>query len=254
MDATIHDDTGADVGSRSLPDVFETPYRPDVIKKAVDVARANEAQDYGTDPDAGKKHATDTWGGPGAGTSRVPRLTQENRAGLMPGVRGGRRAHPPKVEKDRSETINRKERRLAFRSALAVAADPDRVRERGHDIEDGVETPVVVDDSVESITKTQAAIDALEALGLGPDLERAREGRNVRAGKGTKRGRKYRTPNSALVVTTALDQIGRAVSNLPGVEATTPENLDVRDLAPGGDPGRLLVLTKTALDELEGSR
>lgn len=254
MDATIHDDTGAETGTRSLPEVFETPFRPDVIKKAVDVARANEVQDHGSDPEAGKKHATDTWGGPGAGTSRVPRLTQGNDAALMPGVRGGRRAHPPKVEKDRTEKINRKERLLAFRSALAATGDAERVRERGHEIEDDVETPVVVGDSFESITKTQDAIAALEALGLGPDLERAREGRNVRAGKGTMRGRRYRTPNSALIVTTALDQIGRAVSNLPGVEATTPENLDIRDLAPGGDPGRLLVLTTSALDELEGSR
>jgi large subunit ribosomal protein L4e len=254
MEIPIKDRSGDDVGTRDLPDVFETPYRPDVIKKAFDVARANEAQDYGTDETAGKKHAADTWGGPGAGTSRVPRQTQGNEAVLMPGSRGGRRAHPPKVEKDRTEKVNRKERRLAFRSALSAAADSERVRDRGHEIEDDVDTPVVVDDSVESITKTQEAIEALENLGLGPDLERAREGRNVRAGKGKRRGRRYRTPTSALVVTTAPEEIGRAVSNLPGVEVETPQGLDVRDLAPGADPGRLVVLTTSALDELEGSR
>ncbi len=253
MKANIYDKEGNDAGEVDLWDEFTTPFRPDVIRKAISVSQANRRQPYGADPMAGKKHAVESWG-PGRGVSRVPRLTQGRRAAFMPGSVGGRRAHPPKAEKDWSEKINKKEKDLAFRSALAATADPERVRERGHRFEDDISLPVVVDDDVEEVVRTQELKSILETLGLGDDLKRAREGRNIRAGKGTMRGRKYRTPSSILLVTTQPDRVGRAASNLLGVDVTTPEQLNVERLAPGGDAGRLTVFTKSALNELEASR
>ena len=41
-----------------LPEIFNTPYRPDVIRKSFNVLHSNKIQPYGSDPLAGAKHAT----------------------------------------------------------------------------------------------------------------------------------------------------------------------------------------------------
>jgi len=64
--------------------------------------------------------------------SRVPRLTQGQAAALVPNVVGGRRAHPPKIERDWKEKMNKKENKLARNSALAATADKEVVIKRGH--------------------------------------------------------------------------------------------------------------------------
>ncbi|PSG97321.1 50S ribosomal protein L4 [Thermoplasmatales archaeon SW_10_69_26] len=249
MEAQIRSVDGTEAGTRELPDAFETHYRPELIRKAFSVAETNAKQPYGADPEAGRQHATESWG-PGRGASRVPRLTQGDEAAFAPGTVGGRRAHPPKAEADRSEKINDKERRLARSSALAATADPDRVEDRGHEF-DTDRLPVVVEDDLVDVAKTQQLRQTLGDLGLEADVDRAKEGRNVRAGKGTMRGRRYRTPVSVLVVVHEKGPITRATSNLPGVEFAVPEEINVPRLAPGGDAGRLTVFTETALDQLE---
>ena len=103
--------------SVELPNVFDTPYRPDIIRKSFNVLHANKRQPYGADLFAGTKHATASVG-KGRGQSRVPRLTQGRTAALAPCVVGGRRAHPPKVEKNWKEKMNKKEKLLAKNSAL----------------------------------------------------------------------------------------------------------------------------------------
>lgn len=248
MQATIHTTDGDDAGTADLPEVFDTGHRPDVIRKAVDVAQANDKQPYGASPEAGRMHATESWG-PGRGASRVPRLTQGREAAFAPGTRGGRRAHPPKAEKITEEHLNDKERDLALASALAATADAERVEARGHAFE-ADELPLVVEDDVVDLHKTQDLVDVLEALGAGDDLVRAKEGRSVRAGRGTMRGRKYRTPRSVLIVVHEEGTVGRAASNLPGVDYATVDELNVPRLAPGGDAGRLTVFTASALEAL----
>ena len=63
-------------------------------------------------PGAGMRHAVSTWG-KGRGVARVQRLTQGAKGAESPNNVGGRRAFPPKAEKDWSKKINRKERTLA---------------------------------------------------------------------------------------------------------------------------------------------
>lgn len=252
MGITIRSIDGTDAGTATLPDAFETPYRPDVIQKAVAVSESNRKQPYGASEMAGRWHATESWG-PGRGASRIPRLTQGQRAAFAPGTRGGRRAHPPKADKDLSEAINTKERRLARASALAATADVERVTERGHKF-DLDELPLVVEDDIVDIAKTQELKATLETLGVGDDLARAKDGRSIRAGKGTMRGRKYRTPRSLLLVIHEKGDITRAAGNLPGVDFATPEELNTERLAPGGDAGRLTLYTASAIEALEEGR
>jgi large subunit ribosomal protein L4e len=250
-DVNVYSKTGESKGKVALPAVFDTPIRPDIIRKAVQVARANRRQKYGAHPMAGKRHATASVG-KGRGMSRVPRLTQGRAAALAPPNVGGRRAHPPESRKDWSEKINNKERRLAIRSAIAATARPELVSARGHKVGEGVTLPVVVADDIASVVKTKDALELLEKIGIRSDIDRARDGTKIRAGIGKLRGRRYKTPKSVLLVTADPEAAVKGFGNLPGVDITTPERLSAEHLAPGGDIGRLVVFTESALKRLGG--
>jgi len=245
MEATVRDLDGEDAGSLELPDVFETVHRPDLIKRAVLAAQANRRQDYGTDEFAGLRTPAESPGS-GRGMAHVPR--QNGVAKRVPQTVGGRPAHPPKAEKDRTLDINDKERQLAVRSALAATTDGDLVADRGHDFDEDIAFPLVVSDEFEDLQKTQEALGVLEALGVAADVERADEGRSVRAGKGKGRGRKYKQPKSVLVVTS--EEPSRAARNLAGVDVATADEVNAEDLAPGTHPGRLTLFTESAIEEV----
>ena len=245
MQATVRDLDGDDAGELELPEVFETTLRPDLVKRAVLAARANRTQDAGTDEYAGLRTPAESQGS-GRGMAHVPR--QDGRAREVPQAVSGRPAHPPKAETDRGLDINTKERKLATRSAIAATADADAVAERGHAFDDDVEFPIVVDDEFEELTKTQRAVEVLEALGVYADVERAEDGKSVRSGRGTTRGRKYTEPTSVLVVTS--EEPSLAARNLAGADVATAAEVNAEDLAPGTDPGRLTVFTESAVAEV----
>jgi large subunit ribosomal protein L4e len=110
--------------------------------------------------------------------------------------------------------------------------------------------PVVVEDKLADLAKTSELALALDKLGLGDDLERASEGTKQRAGRGKLRGRRFRTPRSMLIVAPHGSAVHRAAGNLPGVEVHAPEQLNAEVVAPGGDAGRLLVITESGLRRL----
>jgi large subunit ribosomal protein L4e len=235
-----------------LPKIFDTPYRPDIIKKSFEVIRSNQRQPYGSDPLAGTRHAVASVG-KGRGMSRVPRLTQGQAAALAPNVVGGRRAHPPKIERDWKEKMNKKENQLARNSALAATADTEVVKKRGHRFDDKITLPIIVDDDFEKIKKTKEVIEVLEKIGIYSDVLRSADGKHVRAGKGKMRGRRYRTPKSLLIVSTK-ETIEKSSDNLSGVDIAKPHQLNIEHLAPGGIAGRLTIFTKSALTQLGGAK
>ncbi len=239
----------------ALPSQFETPYRPDVIKRAVLAVQSRRYQPHGVDELAGKRNTAQSWQ-TGHGKSRMPRIKGSgtgaaNKAGFAPGTIGGRVAHPPESRKVIVERINTKENRLAIRSAIAASANPEFVKARGHKIDNVPQIPLVVSDKLESLSSTKDTFEALVFLGLGDDLDRARNGRSIRAGKGKMRGRKMKTPKSLLIVVGEDSGITKAARNLPGVDITEVHGLNAELLAPGTHPGRLVVWTKSAIDRLE---
>ncbi|MFO7833211.1 MAG: 50S ribosomal protein L4 [Halohasta sp.] len=245
MQATVRDLNGEDAGSIELPEVFETHFRPDLIQQAVVAAQANRKQAYGADEFAGLRTPAESLGS-GRGMSHDPR--QDGRARRVPHAVSGRRAHPPKAEKDQGKTINKKERQLATRSALAATADAERVADRGHQFDDDLELPLVVSDEFEDLVKTKEVVDLLESLGVEADIERAEDGKKVRAGRGTTRGRKYQQPKSILFVTG--DEPSTAARNLAGADVATAHDVNVEDLAPGTHAGRLTIFTESAIEEV----
>ncbi len=247
MQTTLLDLDGDATGELDLPAVFETPYRPDLIARAVDSARANRTQPYGADAHAGLRTSGES-AGTGLGRARVPRAN--NRAVRVPQATGGRQAHPPKPEADRGKEINDKERQLATRSAIAATADPERVRERGHAFAEDLAVPIVLEDPFAQVGKTRDVLGILETIGADADISRAESGRTVRAGRGTTRGRKYQEPKSILFVTASEDGPSRGARNLAGADVTTADEVNAEDLAPGGAPGRLTVWTASAIEEV----
>ncbi|HYK93536.1 MAG TPA: 50S ribosomal protein L4 [Thermoplasmata archaeon] len=232
----------------SLPLAFSTPLRPDLIQRAVVAAQSRRRQPHSTSPTAGVRHSVE-WSGKGRGVARTPRLMDSMRGAQAPNTVGGRPAHPPKVETIWAKKVNAKERRLAFRSALAATREPHLLKARGHDVPDGLHLPVVVEDPIESVSSAAEARAFLATLALWDDVERAQDGVHVRAGRGKRRGRLRRGPKSLLVVTSGPGQ-ARGFRNLSGVDVVAAPRLGTEDLAPGGTPGRLTVFSKAALTAL----
>ena len=258
--------------SINLPKAFSSEIREDIVRSAVHASRANRRQSYGhrehdgkKSPQPGMKHSVEWWG-KGRGVSRIMRKTGQRTGAQNPHTRGGRRAHGPKVDKDWSQKLNSKERRIARDSAIAASSNPDTVQSRGHRFEEGIRFPIVIDEYVESRDgsdekydleaiplqySTRKFVAMMESIGVSDDLNRSRSGRTIRAGKGTMRGRKYRTPKSILLVVAQKGGLAKAARNLPGVDVVTSKDLCAEDLAPGGDLGRLTIWTKSAIEALE---
>ena len=244
----VHGKDGKSAGKVDLPAVFATPLRPDLIRKAVQVARANRRQRYGAMPVAGERASVE-WPGKGKGMARTPRKKQASGAAFVPNAFKGRRAHPPEARHFWTQRIPRQERRLAIASALAATASAEVVKARGHKVADNVAFPVVVSDDFATVAATSELAENLGRIGLGADLERAKAGTHVRAGMGKLRGRAYRTPRSVLLVT--ADGNAPGAGNLAGVEVVSAKDLSAEDLAPGGDAGRLTVYTQSALAQIK---
>ncbi len=232
-----------------LPLAFSEPLRPDLIRRAVVAAQSHRRQPYGTSSTAGRRHSVE-WSGKGKGVARTPRLMDSMRGAQAPNTVGGGGAHPPRPDRRWAKKINRKERRLAFASALAATRVAPLAAARGHELPGEVALPFVFDDTFEEIRTASDARDLLRRLKLWDDVERSRAGTHLRAsGRARRRGRVRRTPRSVLVVTSAP---GKAAGfrNLSGVDVVPVPRLATEDLAPGGVAGRLTLFSRPAVESL----
>ena len=236
-----------------LPPVFLTEPRFDLIRRAVTAFQANRRQAYGPSPKAGMRHSV-RWSGKGHGVSRVPRLRGTMIGAQAPGTVGGRRAHPPRIDRVWAKKVNDQERRLARNAAIAALRDAGLVHGRGHRFGAELSLPVIVEDGLESLElkegATREGVEVLRHLGLYEDVERVKAGRHVRAGRGKMRGRRYREPKGLLLIVKEPRKVRRSFGNLAGVEVVSPASLNAELLAPGGDPGRLAVFSEGALEVL----
>jgi len=230
-----------------LPAMFSEEYRPDLIRKAVLALQSTRRQPHGAYPYAGICSSAVGWGS-GRGASHVPRLKNGSRAAKVPQAKGGREAHPPVTAKVLVKEINQKEKQKAFRSAVAASIRADLISGRGHTFEGAV--PLIFEDKFETLGRTQDVISALTSIGVYNDVERAKDSRKVRAGRGKLRGRRYKQRKSLLIVTSGPEL--RAARNLAGVDVVTVDQLNVEHLAPGMQAGRLTVWTESAVTRLEG--
>jgi large subunit ribosomal protein L4e len=248
--AQIFNLEGKATGTTNLPSAFDTPLRPDVIKRAVLSIQSHRLQHQGRDLMAGKRTSAESRG-TGMALARVPRVKGGGgNAAFAPGTVGGRQAHPPRAEAAIVKDIPKKEKQLALLSAIAATASKETIAARGHEVEGVLDIPLVVEDSLSELTKAKEVETALTNLGLLTDIYRVRESRNIRAGKGKHRGRKMKQAIGPLIVVAENKGITKAAGNLPGVDVITVSNLNAEVLAPGTHPGRLTVWTTGALEQV----
>ena len=247
----VYDLEGKVAGQADLPAAFKIEFRPDVIRRAVTSIEANARQSFAPGATSGMRHSVQTWG-KGRGVSRVQRLMDSSHAAQSPNNVGGRRAHPPKVEKDLGKKLNKKEQLLGKLSALGATSSAEIVKARGHRFNEKLTVPVVVKDDFESIKTTKEAVKVLSSIGVYEDVQRAQDGKSIRAGRGKMRGRRYKIPKSLLVVVSKDCDGWNSMRNLPGIDIVTPTALNASVLAPGGAPGRLMLVTESALQTIGG--
>jgi large subunit ribosomal protein L4e len=255
--------TGIDGSKKSEfnSDIFDGEIREDIVQKIVEIERLEEKQPYApyilagmdTSASGNVKHNRHVWKTDrGKGLSRYPkkRLSDKGErfvwvAAAIPGVKGGRRAHPPKVI--RSEwKINKKERLCGLLSALAMAASEEMLKKKYSSLKDQkltVKLPIIVDEKILSL-KAKEFFVAIDKM-LGETLANiAVQQKEVRAGKGKMRNRTYKKNAGMLLV------IGNSEERkISGVDVAKAKDLKLKDLAVNG--ARLVMFTEKAVKDIE---
>jgi large subunit ribosomal protein L4e len=119
-------------------------------------------------------------------------------------------------------------------------------------VEEIQEVPLVVSsESIKNVDKTKFAIKVLKTLGAYADVEKVKDSKQVRAGKGKLRNRRYVQRRGPLVIYNEKNAMLRAFRNLPGVELVSVDRLNLLQLAPGGHLGRFCIWTQSAFNKLD---
>ena len=244
--AQVLDIEGKVTGEISLPTVFDTRLRLDIIQKASIAQQSHRFQPQGRNLMAGKRTTAEGFG-VGRGISRVPRIgghgPLSGTAAFAPGTVGGRMAFPPVTAKKIAKQINRKERRLALRSAIAATGSDEIVRQRGHKFDQERRLPLVVSNEVESLSKSSQAKHFLSAVGVWDDVLRVRRSKRIKS------GRRVHAVGPLIVV--GDDKTARkALRNFEGVSVIRADELSVESLAPGTHPGRLTIWSESAVKKI----
>ncbi|TKA71487.1 60S ribosomal protein L4-A, partial [Cryomyces minteri] len=239
-------DGSASESTHPLPNVFKSPIRPDIVQSVHTGMAKNKRQPYAVSEKAGHQTSAESWG-TGRAVARIPRVSgggthRAGQAAFGNQCRSGRMFAPTKVWRKWHQKINHGQKRFATAAALAASSNTALLLARGHHVSTVPEVPLVVSSTAFSgaaIAKTSAAVALLKAVGAGPDMEKVKDSRKLRAGK---------------------DEDGKelikAFRNIPGVETSSVYSLNLLQLAPGGHLGRFIVWTSSAfaaLDKVYGS-
>jgi large subunit ribosomal protein L4e len=238
----------------SMPPVFESQIRMDIIHFVHKNMAKNKRQAYGVFVHAGEQTSAESWG-TGRAVARIPRVRgggshRSGEAAFGNMCRGGRMYAPTKVWRKWHRKINMKQKRQAVVSAIAATALLSLVQARGHRVDETSEIPLVLVDEVEKVTKTRDAVDVLKDVGVYPDIERVIKSKTMRAGKGKLRGRRFVQRRGPLVIYNEDDGITRAFRNVPGIDLCSASRLNLLQLAPGGHIGRLCVWSEAAFGHM----
>ncbi len=251
MKATIHDLSGNKKGIIELPEIFESKIREDIVAKYYEVDK--KMQPYSNDPRAGRKHSAsgtishkrhDWKGHYGKGISRIPRKTMWRRGtqfywigAEVSSTRGGRRVHGP-VRDKREKKINKKEIQIAMNSAFASTMNKEKILSRYTTIKK-IDAPYIVEGFPQ---KTKEFFGLLNKIFVN-EKEIVFKNKKVRAGKGNRRNRKYKS-NAGLLFVTGNEENAK----FKGIDVKRINEIKIADLYP---LGRLTLYTKKAIESFE---
>ena len=258
MKTKLFDNAGKEKGTIDLPKNFATRIREDILSKVFEAQRGSFVQAYGSMEGAGaqysasgisKKKRHDWKGTYGKGISRIPRKVMSRHGAsfnwigaTVSSTRGGRRPHAPRSEKNLFKKINKKELLIAFNSALAGTVDTRSLEKKyGTKIDSGF----VFSEGILKM-KTKDFIEIMKKV-FGSKFSRVLKHKEIRAGIGKMRGRKYKSNAGMLFV------VGNEESmNRKGIDIVAAKDLTIKDLSPNGEPGRITCYTEKAIKDIEG--
>ena len=256
MKSKIISKLGKEKGEIILPKNFTSKIRPDILAKVFEVQKLIYSQQYGSKPNAGAgysasgilKHKRHDWKSAyNKGISRIPRkIMSRNGASFnwvgatVSNTRGGRRPHSPTSAKNVFNKINKKEMSVAMNSAFSATIDKEYLKLKY--LED-VNSGLIFEKEILKL-KSKELFAILEKL-LGETFKKALKKKKIRAGKGKTRGRKYKRSAGLLFVIGEGEKMNRK-----GIDVISVKNLKIADLAPNGEPGRLVCYTESAIKEI----
>ncbi len=243
------------VGQVKMPKVFQAPIRLDIVQFVHDNIARNKRQAHGVFHKAGMQHSAESWH-TGRAVARVPRVSgsgtrRASQAAFGNMCRKGRMFAPLKIWRRWNRKVNLTQKRHALAAAVAATAIPGLVMARGHRIMDVPEVPLIFEKI--SAEKTKDFLKLLERFGAAAELERCKDSKKLRAGKGKMRNRRYVLRRGPLVIYSDNDQKKAitAARNIPGVETMNVHRMNLLRLAPGGHIGRFVIWTKEAFAQLD---
>jgi len=240
----------------TLPAVLTAPIRLDIVNDVHTRMNKNKRQAYAVSKYAGHQTSAESWG-TGRAVARIPRVagggTHRSGQGAFGNMcRGGRMFAPTKTWRRWHRKINVNQKRYALVSALAATAVPSLVFARGHQISEVPEIPLVVDNkAVDTLDKTSKAVKFLKAINAFADVEKVKNSRKLRAGKGKMRNRRYVHRLGPILIYFQTSPLVKAFRNIPGVELACVTRLNLLRLAPGGHLGRFVIWTRDAFEQLD---
>lgn len=102
-----------------------------------------------------------------------------------------------------------------------------------------------------TLEKTKKATELLKSLGVTEDIEASKASKNIRAGKGKYRNRRFKMKRGPLVIHDGEEEKLKAFRNMSGVDFCNVHSLSILKLAPGGHLGRFCIWTEQAFDTLD---
>lgn len=239
----------------NLPSVFKAPIRPDIVTFVHSEMRKNARQPYAVSEKAGHQTSAESWG-TGRAVARIPRVrgggTHRSGQGAFGNMcRGGRMFAPTKTWRRWHRRINVNQKRYALCSAIAATGIPSLVMSKGHRIEEIAEVPLVLSDKVEELKKTKEAVGVLRKIKAWSDIEKVKNSRRFRAGKGKMRNRRRIQRRGPMVIYNKDNGICQAFRNIPGITLLNVNALNLLKIAPGGHVGRFCIWTESAFKQLD---
>lgn len=254
MKSVLFDISGKKKKDFDLPKIFATKIREDIAAKYFEADKL--ASPHSPYEEAGRRHSAsgtishkrhDWKGHYGQGKSRIPRKTMSRRGvnfywigAEISGTRGGRRAHPPKgIGKEKR--INKKEIETALNSGFASTAREEFLIKRyGRLDKMSLKLPVIIESKLDNV-KTKDFIKILKSI-FGDNFDLVLKKKDIRAGKGKLRNRRYKMNSGLLLIKGNDEKI-----KMKGIDIRNVNEVAIRDLYP---LGRLAVYTEKAMEVL----
>ena len=237
--------------------IFNGRIRKDIVQKIVESEKTFQPHapfylaGQQTSASGNVRHLRHAWKSDrGRGMARIPKKRMTRRGNrfhwvgaVVPGTRGGRRAHPPKLI-SRIGKINKKELIVGLKSAIAMSAQAELIKEKYDRLKDKeISTLPLIIESKSLELKTKDFRELLKKI-LGNASVVAFQEKSVRAGKGKLRGRKHKQ-NAGLLLVIGKDE----EKSVNGIDTERAVDVSVTNLASNG--ARLVVFTEEGVKDME---